>query len=388
MFLFDILAYVLFAIIMSNLARKSECITIDSDKWDRYLKWYVMFFTFVAAIRWNVGSDSISYAIGFAKGLSSDARPEFLWQWLVDTIHNLDIHWTIGMGFVAFLQIFFIVKSVKRYRFILIMLPFVLFGGRYWLDMMGGMRQMIVACGFLWASKFIYEKKLWKYLLFVFIAAQIHRSAFILIPFYFIPNSFQIENKRILLIIILILCCLIGQTPAYQGMIGYIEAISNLIGYEDYTARVGDMLMKERTSEALAFGPMMLTYLLIPIFLLWFGPRLKQVYGEVIPYFNLWYNLAYFYACIYFLVCNISHIFIRPVMYFSLFQMIMAALLLYELLKSARRNSNMQWTFIIFAFIIFTNSAWDIYKASGRKWESTTYKVFFMHWDQISLFKM
>ena len=77
-----------------------------------------------------------------------------------------------------------------------------------------------------------------------------------------------------------------------------------------------------------SFGPMMLSYLLIPICIIWYGSELEEEYCEKIPYFNLWFNFAYLYACGYFLVCNIGHYFIRPVMYFSLFQMVIAAGLL------------------------------------------------------------
>lgn len=388
MFIFDILIYALFALIMSFLAKKSMQFSGNTSKWDRYLILYIGFFTLIAGVRWNVGSDSISYAHGFAKGISSEVRPEILWQWFVDVIYECHIHWSVGLGIAAFLQILFVVKSVKKYRFILVVLPLVLFGGRYWQDLMGGVRQMIVACGFLWASKFIYEKKIWKYLLFVLIAAQIHRSALILIPFYFIPNRFHIENRRFLLIIILLVCCIIGRTPAYQELLTYIESVSTIIGYEDYLPTVNTLLLDNKTDEALAFGPMMLSYLLIPVFIIWFGPLLKQTYSKIIPYFSLWYNLAYMYACAYFLFSNISHIFIRPTLYLSVFQLVMASLLLYELLRQVKRSKQMQLACIIFTAIIVVNTTWDIYKAADKVREFTTYKVYFMHKDQFFLFDM
>lgn len=68
MFLFDILTYVGFALVMSGLAYRSYCISPGNGIWDKYLKWYVAFFTVICAIRWNVGADAISYASMFENG--------------------------------------------------------------------------------------------------------------------------------------------------------------------------------------------------------------------------------------------------------------------------------------------------------------------------------
>lgn len=389
MVIFEILIYILFALILSNLAKKSDCLYPDSQKYDSYLICFISFFTIIAAIRWNVGSDSISYAVLFNKGIDSfDWHKEPLWAICVNLLHDIGFHWTIGLGLAAFLQIFFITKTLKEYKFILIMLPFVMFGGRYWMDLMGAVRQMIVACAFVWFSKYIYEKKLFKYLCFVLIASLVHKSALILLPFYFIPNKFQVEQHRIFLICILLCCVVIGQTPSFQGLISIITSTTDLIGYDNYSTVATELLNQGNTSEALSFGPMMLTYLLIPIFIIWFGPTLKEKYSKRIPYFSLWYNLSYLYACLYFLVCNVSHLFIRITLYFSLFQMIMASLLLFELYLNRSRNIKSQLLMIVFSLVIFTNSAWDITKAYGKTWESTTYKVYFLNTQQRKYFNL
>ena len=396
MFLIDILIYFVFALVMSNLARQSASLSLHTgeNRWDKYLCWFIAFFTLMCAIRWNVGSDCISYARGFSQGIIREESTEYLWDFMVSTIYNSGAHWTIGMGLVAFIQMLFLIKATKNYSYILIALPFVLFGGRYFQDMMGAMRQMTVAYGFLWASKFIVNRQLVYYVLFVFISSFVHGSAVILLPFYFIPNNLHLENRRVVLIIILVACCVVGQTPAYQGLIGYIESLTEFVGYENYAENVDDLL-ENYSKEQLSFGPMMLSYLLIPIFIVWYGKELRDKYEEKIPYFNLWYNLAYFYACAYFLVCNVSHIFIRPVMYFSVFQLVMASLLLYELVSNYKIKRNIQLVTIIFCFVIFINAGWDIFKANNsprfvanERFEMTTYKVYFMHPEQRRIFKM
>lgn len=379
----DILIYVFFAFFSSSLAKKSVNYVENNDlstlQWDKYLVYFILFFTVIGGIRWNVGVDSLSYAHWFTYPQPEAHSKEGLWWFFVNFIQANGIHWTIGLAVCSFIQIFFITEALKTYRWLLVFIPFVFFGGRYWMDCMNAVRQMIVACGFFWASKYIYEKKIFKYCIFILLASLIHQSALILLPFYFIPASLNITNKRFILIGILLVCFIAGQTPAFQGTVRYFQMIADVTNYDGYGVSMSEMLMRGKTSEALSFGPMMMTYLLIPIFIIWYGPTLYERYGEKLQCFNGWFILAFFYACYYFLACNISHLFIRPAMYFSLFQLVMASILLNYLWSEYRAYGVRQVATFLFCVVIFTNTAWDIAKASGKSFETTTYKVFFMH---------
>ena len=200
----DILIYVFFAFFSSSLARKSENY-IESNgmsplKWDRYLVWFVVFFTVIGGIRWNVGVDSLSYAYIFTHGYDDVNEREILWRRISNFIYNNGIHWTIGLAFCAFIQIYFIVKSIQPYRWLLVFIPFVMFGGRYWLDCMNAVRQMMVACAFLWASRFILEKKILPYAVFVAVASMIHGSAMMLLPFFLLPDKIKIYKRKWILL--------------------------------------------------------------------------------------------------------------------------------------------------------------------------------------------
>lgn len=379
MAILEILLYFAFAWIMYYLAKKSENFNPECIGWDRYIICFMLFFSIICAFRWRVGGDCTSYALEFISGKhkGGNENSEVLWESMVQTFAQRHIHWSFGFGLVGFIQILMIVLAVRKYPQIFIMLPFVMFGGRYFQDMAGAVRQMTVACGFLWASKFIYQKKLLKYIAFVYVGTLIHGSAIILLPFYFIPKSLHFEKRRYILISILLICWIIGLSPAYQSLGTQIEKLSLLSGYENYSDLITNQLEAKDSDEALSFGPMMLTYLIIPIFVIWFGPKLREKYCQVIPYFDLWYNLAYFYACIYFLVCNLSHIFIRITLPFNVFQMVMASLLLYYLINEFRTTLSHKLIAFIYCFVIFMNSGWQIYKATDIHGESVTYKVFF-----------
>ena len=159
----------------------------------------------------------------------------------------------------------------------------------------------------------------------------------------------------------------------------YVGSFAEATGYENYSDFAMQLIKEGETKEALSFGPIMLSFLLIPIFIIWFGPALKREFGDEIPYFDLWYNFAFLYACLYFLVCNISHLFIRPVMYLSLFQMVMASILLYYVVKHKKESAHSQVLAYAFMLIILSTTVWQIIKVTGTKYETTTYKAFFMH---------
>lgn len=388
MFILDILVYVFFACIMSTLAKKSYNINPDGKKWDSQLILFVTFYTIICAIRWNVGVDSAGYAYGFEYGNPnpiSEVDGEVLFYLMQNLSAKLHLPFVFGMGLCAFLQIFFLTKALKEYKYVLIALPVVLFGSRYFLDLNNGVRQMIVASMFVYFSRYIAEKKFWRYAVWILIASTIHHSAFMLLPFYLLPNKLKVSDKRVLMLLIFIVCFVAGQTPAFQNMISIAENLSNIFGYEGYIERVGDVLAEGQTEEALSFGPMMLSYLLTAFFTIWFGPELTKKYEPVIPYFNLWYNLSFFFACAYFLVCNISHIFIRPVQYFELLQLVIVSLLLYDFGIYKGRKKVM---YVILILTLWVSTSWSITKAnrSGNEWESSTYKVFFLHQDQMNKF--
>ena len=79
--------------------------------------------------------------------------------------------------------------------------------------------------------KFIYERKLWKFVFVVLIAASFHNSALILLPVYFIP----IKKYGIgAIMLLMILCLLIGASGASSSL---FEAYSSTSGLEERTTQ-------------------------------------------------------------------------------------------------------------------------------------------------------
>ena len=382
MFVFELLIYVLFAWVMCSLAKKSENNQlllaengVYSNGFDRYLWAYMLFFAFVSAIRWRVGVDSISYIAIFQKGIVRPGSTEHIWDWLVRFVHDNGLHFTVGTGLVAFAQIYLLTKSLKDYRYILVWLPILIFGGRYYLDLMNGVRQMVAACGFVYLSRFIIDRKIIPYVVGVFLLSLIHKSATILLPIYliaFIPASkIAIAHKRTLCLGILTACFIIGQAPAFQGFIEYFTPLAESTGYDGYSYWYSNILTG-KSVEKLSMGPIMISFLLSSVIVIWYAPVLSEVFSPKIKYFNIWYLFSFIFSCGYFLVCNTSHLFIRPVQFFELFLAIMLSLLLHYLYVSGLYRK-----FYIVLFIICTCTLAGVYKDTGQQNENTTYKTYF-----------
>lgn len=383
-FLNELSIYVFFAFFMYWCADKSDEKSYEDNnpnEWNIYLTWFVLFFTLISALRWDVGSDSVSYITALEKGhLQGSATTEALFNLFLEVHYILGLHYSVGLGIMGFVQIFFITKALQRYKYIIAFMPFLLFGGRYWQDLSGAVRQMMVAAIFIWSLKFLIEKKYRYYLLSIAICVTIHQSALILLPFCIFPVRLNFVRNRLILALAVIACCLIGQTLIFEKTEGALFELMHLIGYDGYTDYLNSVLGGE-VDESLKFGPMMLTYLLIPLFIIWFGPKLEEQYADKVPEFYMWYNLAFLFACGFFLVCNMSHIFIRLMLYFILPQMIMGSLLLYYFICRYKESVATQLWTIFFCCVIAINSTWDLYKAVhrpvslGRITETTTYKT-------------
>jgi len=377
MAIFYILVYVLFARIMNWQAHKSEMLEHEDDNnIDKNLWYYIGFFTIISAIRWNVGVDCLSYVSFFKNGMPPDMdSDEWLFTFLVDFIHDNHIHFTIGLGICAFIQIYFTVIGILPAKFLLPYFAIVLFGSGSYLGMMNAVRQMMAAAIFIYAVKFIVCRKPLIYVGLILIASLIHHSSVILLPLYFIPPRLNITNFRTILLSIYIICLVVGNTPQFQSMTGYLESALSFIGYESYTTVASVILDADYSRERRAFGPMQLSYFLAGLMAIWYGKKLHEKYADVIPCFNLWYLFSTAYACLYFLVCNTSHLLIRPVMYFQLFQTIILSLLLFDLFNDDEGNVNRRQMANLFVFIIWVALCWDIIKNNGNPYERVIYKT-------------
>lgn len=390
----DILIYVFFAIVMSTLAKKSYKTYPKSTKLDVYLIQFILFYTFISAIKWKVGADSIGYAKDFVTGImGADAEgaeyKELISQFIVHSVHNLGLHFTVGVGIYSFLEIFFITKMLSKYKYVLIYVPIVLFGSRYYANEMNGMRQMIVASAFVYFSKYIFERKVLRYFSSILISTMVHQSSLILFPLYFLPRKItEIADKRYLLLAIFTTCLVIGRTPQFHMLTQYGETIGVVLGYQNYGVILAEKAEGDSSAEAKNIGPVLLSFIFIAFANIWYGKRLKKRYEKIIPYFNMWYFFSFLWGCTYFLFSNTDVIFTRPWSYFCLFEMIIFSLLLYDLSTNIIFNSKKRLIAICFIIAAWIGTSYSIIKAENDpKNDWITYKFYFMHQDEVDALK-
>lgn len=100
--------------------------------------------------------------------------------------------------------------------------------------------------------KFIYERKLWKFVIVVLIAASFHNSALILLPVYFIPIK---KYSMGAIMVLMILCLLVGVSGVSSSL---FEAYSSTSGLEERTTQYIEDVSGFRVA-----------YLLEAVFFLW-----------------------------------------------------------------------------------------------------------------------
>lgn len=385
MFVFEVLIYAFFAWVMYGLARKSYICTLNTNrqyKMDRYLWMFIGFYVLICAVRYGVGVDSIKYASAFKHGekyIGKQNEGEFIWNGFISIIAENGIHFTVGMAICAFLQILPIVLILRTQKHVLRYLPIVLFGSMYFLILNNGVRQMIVACWFLYATKWIVERKILNYIFFILISLYIHSSSIVLVPLYFLYNVGELSSKRKLCISILLACLVIGVVPQFQLSIGRFEDIMEMIGYDSYTDRMAEALLGENENKQ-AFGLQKMSYFISFFAITYFGKELNETYKYENKYFNIWWFYGFCYGCLYFLIGGRSYLFQRPLMYIVLFSMIMISYLLKYLKHKAGIQSDMMSKFLIVS--MWLSISWQIIKAMDLKkseTETVTYKTIINH---------
>ncbi len=389
----DISVYLCFTLIMCCLAWLSHKKNPNSTKIDIFLWGYIFFFTIISAIRWKVGSDCDSYVYNFVTGTTARwRRAHYDREWISLLITFLPTylhlpHW-VGMGIMAFLQILFITLALKTDKKNLLFFPIILFGGYYYLMLMNVVRQMLVGCIFLWATRFIVNKQPWHYAGFILLSALIHHSALLLIPLYFIPSAIQLLDKRKLILLVYTLCIVVGIfIPKMEWLAIPIEWFGNMLGYSTYTTDICNILRGQPSDmERMSYGPTQISYMLVGYIIIWFSPLIKKMQSTN-SLIEIWYGLAVLFGCLHFLLCNINMAAPRVATTFLIFPMVLASILLRLLTEKCYKSHRYKAITILYLLIVWIGVAWNIVKDYTR-YEAihdtrARYQVFFSHKEEI-----
>ena len=340
----------------------------------------LLIFALVAGMRYNTGVDHLTYLRVYLSiqdtGYTSRETFEPGFIFITKLFADADLHYFFYFAFWAIIQLFFIYYALKDRKFLLPYVALNIMLGSYFLSWMNGIRQCIVICAFVFLIKYIVERNFIKYAIAILILSTIHKSAYILIPVYFLfIKDFTFANRKICLIILAI-CVLIGMTPTWSNIMTKTESFLAFLGYDSYAENIGQM---SESSRQVAWGPSRIGIFLTDVLIIWFYPKMKEFFkGD--KYLSAYFLLFLIGTFSYNLLVNTSHIFLRPIGYFTIFRLPLTAYLLYYL-KQNRKNA----MFIFLSLIVFTYIYFIIYKSSAMPTEGSEINLYHFYFETTNL---
>ena len=294
----------------------------------------ILIFTLVFGLRYDVGVDYLNYLEAYK--FCDVERYEPFSKFIIEGLSKNGFHYSFFFSLFSFLQITFFLYAFKDEKFLYPSLVFVLFCGQYFLLWMNVIRQDLAACIFIFSIAYIVENNFVKYLFWCIIAACFHKSAIALLLLYPVlcygKDYFQgrVQSYIYLLCALLILFFQISVAGYFLDELYYLI---NYLGLESYY-----YIDLNDNFQARDFGFTLVSSVIIDIIIILYSVDLKKYYNS--KKFIIIYNLFLFGE-----VLNValmtSYILARPFRYFRYFKLIIAAYLLYYLLKNRYKNINM-----------------------------------------------
>lgn len=293
----------------------------------------------------EVGTDSEMYSRVFLDNISADnfifdERLEGGYSALVYLIQNIDKEYYLLFFFTSVIIVFFNLCSIKKYSedFILSVYLYISFG--FYTFYFNTLRQAIAMSILMLGINFLINKKTIPYLILVCFAFLFHRSALIMIPFYFLINfvNIRIEYKAIISFII---SSLLAST-----VLIYMASINDK--YSSYV---------EKSENAGGYSYVIL-YFLVCMILLYFGRKIRNE--------NKMYNV---FEQIY--VCGIS--FCIPLILLGtnpsgpkrlVYYFLVYLIFIFPIFFKYYRSLYLKIFFVLFAFcyyIYITYNIWEVY---------------------------
>ena len=346
---------------------------LHASMWTSTFVISIFVFAIVAGMRYNTGVDHLSYLDHYMHG--GDETDEQGFYWITRLFYSLDIHYFFYFAFWAALQLVFIYYGCKYKRELLPFVALSIMLGPYFLNWMNGIRQTLVECFFVAVTAYYCNNKSLKTLIWsivlVLLASFIHRSAVVLVALLLLAMiNIPLKNKFINIGAV-VACLVLGSTPYWISLnsSGMTEGLA-LLGYDHYSMMYEEMVEMADFKET-AFGPLRLMTLFVDIVIIWFYPKMKEMYPED-KTLGVFFVFFFFGVCAYNLFANTNILFLRPIEYLTVFRLPMTAYLLCYL-----KRVNKTW-FGIVCFFVFTYTLVEVLKSGllGVK-ETNLYHFFF-----------
>ena len=333
----------------------------------------IFVFCLFSALRYKVGTDSVSYKNYFYEILQHGRLLDDAAEQGFVVLSKLTSYFTgshyLFFFILAFLQIAFIYYAVRKKNYALKYIGVSIMLSGFYLSLMNGVRQNIVACAFVAMIPLITEKKKWwLFVLAVFICSLMHKSAYFLIPLgllSYLVLSRGILNIKLQLLIIAV--CYIFMDKIDVSFLDTFFALGENAGYT--TESIEAYTELEATEKS--FGLWALMLLFVKIFIILNSKKIQQVsMNDKVTV--IMYNLFFLGACIKTLFYN-NFTIGRLSYYLVVFQPIMLSTMLF--ITSISKQKKDKYIFRCTIALLVLSFLYLLYIASGNlMMESTLYK--------------
>lgn len=358
------------------ISYQRQGINIQTSRRLPFFSWDVILavscFAIISGVRFNVGVDYLSYLdyyLTYQRYGYFTINMEYFFQLLTIFLSSLDMHFSFFFGIIALFQIVVFYKSFQDERFLYPFFGLIIVLGPHYLIWMNGVRQILAATIFVYSIRFILDRDLFKYFLFILIASQFHQSALMLLPLYFFPNK-DIFKSRLITSSLIIGSLVVSMFFGVSSILLLFTPIIDFIGYHSISFHIEKLVEIE---DIKAWGPRNLILLLSNILLVLYSPYLKSYFSS--KKFMICYNFTILGFVFGNLLMNSHNIFQRPVMYFNIFSIATFSYFYYFLFKNSKKHSIV---FFIFVFLNLSYLPITLIADFGKGTEDySNYKTFF-----------
>lgn len=315
----------------------------------------VIYFAIIAGMRSGVGVDHETYT-GFYNDIQRQGwtyretlEPGFFYT--INIFAKSGLHSAFFFALWGALQIIFIYCALTQYKKVLPYVALAIMLGPYFLEWMNGIRQATVCCMFVFASHFIIERKICKYIITILIASTIHKSALLLLPLYIFSYSSSYLKNRYINVAVLIVCVFLGTSSIWGSYLSSATGIFQLLGYNSYAENF-DVILDD--TREMSWGPVRILLFIKDLLIIWFYPKVCSFFKQD-KWVSLSFTLFFWGTCLYNLLVLSGIIFTRPLMYFKIFGLVMTGLTMYYLVTSKRYLEFYIFGFICFSYIFISH---------------------------------
>ena len=282
-------------------------------------------YSIIVGLRYNVGKDYSAYLDWFkqyqAVGYYPVENSDFGFVWINKLLIVTHAHFSLLFIIIAFLQIFFLFKSLDYFKFLTSWYIFFFFTLIIMFNSMNLMRQTISYFIFFYTILLFLDKKyLWMFL-YLFLAVSIHKSILLFVWVYpFLKYDFY--KNRYVQLGILFSAFIIGS-HFLEVFASSVSRITDMMGYQDYTSKV-DKLTKASKGFEGGSGLAKYLFLLLDVFIIVNSTKLKQRFSNyhIVPFYNLYFTGAIMESLV-----SSNYIFLRAIYFLLDFRILILSFL-------------------------------------------------------------